>query len=526
MSAVSHGTRHLRQGIGGTKHYAPGAGSARSIHIPAFIPSPRAPQPSTAQRIFTNSRNLVSRFFAHLTTPGLAHSASVVAPSHSLVRPAHFHSTAQSVKASYSLPVRNALYRPLSLPRLPRPAPIPGNVANVGLGTARSFHSARPIFQNVVDNVPIATRALWEAEWEFKAKKKQERRLRKAKENVTPPKTKEMLKQNQKSIVADIPTEVDISEIDHYFPQLDVPEVTTYLLVPLAPTPTARVPLSAQSTAGSTLHPLLPVSDIATTHRMHRNHSLRVSTLFSRLDAAKVWDDPGVSVDAYAFGPGPGVADSHPNEKQCTVLRVTFSGWTAAQVRDVIGESGQGWCEPEEVYPDSISHSSQMSAADDTKVPSSPQSVASSLELESATMSELDFDKDAAVEVGSDFELESDDWDFGLGLAPSPDVQDNFILPTLDFSSSFVQVASPTQSWAPPQQIILRTASELSEEYGNVWSPISSTPLSPSLSCDSLSDLGVDAALQFPHESEMERSWLGISMGLSSSFTERLETPW
>ncbi|KAG1729810.1 hypothetical protein EDB19DRAFT_1742506 [Suillus lakei] len=469
MSAVSHGTRHLRQGIGGTKHYAPGAGPARSLHISTFSPPLRTPQPSTAQRIFTNSRNLVSRFFAHLTTPGLAHSTSAVAvaPSHSLVRPAHFHSTAQRVKASYSLPVRNALYRPLSLPHLPRPSPIPGNIANVGLGTVRSFHSARPIFQNVVDNVPIATRALWEAEWELKGKRKEERKLRKAKENVAPPKTKEMLKPKQKQIVADILSEVDISELDHYLPQ-----------------PSCR----------NILHPLLPVPDIAAAHRTHRNHSLRVSTLFSRLDAAKVWDDPGVSVDAYAFGPG--LADD-PSDKQCTILRVTFAGWTAAQVRSTIGESGQGWCALEEIYPDTMSASSQMSAIDDEEDFSSPQSVASSVELDSASSTELDFDKDA--DFGSDIELESDDWDFGLGLSPSPDVQDNFVLPTLDFSSSFARVASPTQSWAPPPQIILRTASELAEEFGNA-----------------------DA---FPRvaESEMERSWLGISMGLSSSFTDKIE---
>ncbi|KAG2138961.1 hypothetical protein DEU56DRAFT_801098 [Suillus clintonianus] len=526
MSAVSHGTRHLRQGIGGTKHYAPGSGPARSLHIPAFTPPLRAPQPSTAQRLFTNSRNLVSRFFAHLTTPGLAHSASTVAvaPSHSLVRPAHFHSITQSVKASYSLPVRHALYRPLSLPCLPRPPSIPGNVANVGLGTVRSFHSARPIFQNVVDNVPIATRALWEAEWEFNGKKKNEaRKLRKAKENMVPPKTKEMLKPKQRSIVAEIPTEIDISELDHYLPQPALPEVTTYLLVPLAPTPTARLPLSAYSTGTSALHPLLPVPAIAAEHRMHRNHSLRVSTLFSRLDAANVWDDPGVGVDAYAFGPslGPGSADN-PSDEQCTILRVTLAGWTAAQVRGVIGESGQGWCTPEEVYLDTMSASSQMSAIDDEHVSSSPQSVASTLELDSASLSELDFDKDADVEVFSD--IESDDWDYGIGLTTSPGVQDNFVLPTLDFSSSFAQVASPTQSWAPPPQIFLRTASELAEDFGNVWSPASSSSLSPSLSCDLLSDLEADA---FPHvaKSEMERSWLGISMGLSSSFTEKLEAP-
>lgn len=520
MSAVSHGTRHLRQGIGGTKHYAPGAGPARSLHSSAFIPPLRTPQPSTAQRIFTNSRNLVSRFFAHLSAPGLAHSASAaaVAPSHSLVRPAHFHSTAQSVKSSYSLPVRNALYRPLSLPRLPRPPPIPGNVANVGLGTVRLFHSARPIFQNLVDNVPITTRALWEAEWEFKAKKKEERKLRKAKENVAPPKTKEMLKPKEKLIVAEVPTEVDISELDHYLPQPALPEVTTYLLVPIAPTPTARLPLSAHSTVGtSSLHPLLPVPEIATAHRMHRDHSLRVSTLFSRLDAANVWDDPGVGVDAYAFGPGLG---DNPSDKQCTILRVTFVGWTAAQVRSVTGESGQGWCALEEVYSDTMSTSSQMSTIDDEEVLSNPQSVAFDIELDSVSSSELEFGKDA--DVCSDVELDSDDWNFGLGLSPSPDVQDNFVLPTLDFSSSFAQAASPTQSLAPPPQIILRTASELSEEFGGVWSPTSTSSLSPSLSYDYLSDLEPD---EIPRAAEgnMERSWLGVSMGLSSSFTERLE---
>ncbi|KIK41545.1 hypothetical protein CY34DRAFT_805915 [Suillus luteus UH-Slu-Lm8-n1] len=519
MSAVSHGTRHLRQGIGGTKHYAPGAGPARSIHSSAFIPPLRTPQPSTAQRIFTNSRNLVSRFFAHLTTPGLAHSVSTVAaaPSHSLVRPAHFHSTAQSVKASYSLPVRNALYRPLSLPRLPRPTPIPGNVTNVGLGTVRSFHSARPIFQNMVDNVPIATRALWEAEWEFKAKKKDERKMRKAKENIAPPKTKEMLKQKQRPIVTETSTEVDVSELDHYMPQLALPEMTTYLLVPIAPTPTARLPLSAHSAAGiGSLHPLLPVPEIAATHKMHRNHSLRVSTLFSRLDAANVWDDPGVGVDAYAYGQGLG---DNSSDKQCTILRVTFAGWTAAQVRDVTGESGQGWCAIEEVHLDAMSASSQTSTIDDEEDLSSPQSVSSGIEVDSASLSELDLSKDA--DVSSDIELDSDDWDFGVGLSPSPDVQDNFVLPTLDFSSSFVQAASPTYDALPPQ-IILRTASDLAREYGDALSPTSSSSLSPSLSYDSLSDLEADA---IPHvaEGELERSWLGISMGLSSSFAERLE---
>ncbi|OAX39172.1 hypothetical protein K503DRAFT_814385 [Rhizopogon vinicolor AM-OR11-026] len=132
-----------------------------------------------------------------------------------------------------------------------------------------------------------------------------------------------MLKPKQKPGVDATPTEVDSSKLDHYLPQPALPQVMTYFQVLLAPTPTARLPLSAQSIAGiSALHPLLPISDITATHRMHRNHSLRMSNLFSRLDAVDVCANPGVKVDACAFGPAS--ADSHSSDKQCTVFRVTF----------------------------------------------------------------------------------------------------------------------------------------------------------------------------------------------------------
>lgn len=39
----------------------------------------------------------------------------------------------------------------------------PHAVANIGLGTARNFSSGRPVFQNLVQNVPIVARALNEA---------------------------------------------------------------------------------------------------------------------------------------------------------------------------------------------------------------------------------------------------------------------------------------------------------------------------------------------------------------------------
>ncbi|KAJ7744661.1 hypothetical protein B0H16DRAFT_1727223 [Mycena metata] len=40
-------------------------------------------------------------------------------------------------------------------------------MTHVGLGTARNFSSGRPLFQQLADNVPIADRAFYEADWDL-----------------------------------------------------------------------------------------------------------------------------------------------------------------------------------------------------------------------------------------------------------------------------------------------------------------------------------------------------------------------
>ncbi|KAH7928211.1 hypothetical protein BV22DRAFT_1031032 [Leucogyrophana mollusca] len=506
MFAVSHGARQFKQGIGVQKglatHSVSQSSTSRSLHISSFVPRARAPPSvSTTQRVFNESRTLLSRFFAHLTAPGLAHSSVSPSASQTLARPLHSH--ASSITSNLSFPVRHALSKPLSAPRLPRPPALPNSVAHVGLGSARSFHSARPIFQNLVDNVPVATRALWEAEWDIKTKKELKRRFRK-KENQRMKKSGEMIKPKTKEEPFTFSISETAEELEHYFAAPQSAQVTTHLLVPLAPTPTFRLPLSAHS--GSPIditHPLLPIADVATTHHLHRTHSLRVSSLFARLDAANVWDDPGVGVDAYAYGPRDYYDES--TEKQCTILRVTFAGWTADRVRSVIGESGTGWCALEETRP--------------TEHPSSP--------LLSPSLSSMDLESEAEIRPESAY---------GVGLTPTPHneevapdmdseaVSDSFVLPTLDFSSSFASRASPP---APQPEIILRTASELALEYS--WSQSSSGLSSPTLSLSSVSSVESLSDVGFPFppvaaagtsSSDASASWM--SLGLSSQFSARV----
>lgn len=442
MAAVSHGARYLRQGIGVIKQ------PTRSIHIPAR-PNP----PSTTHRIFSETRTLFSRFVSRLFTPGLSHSPSAVSAQPTLIRPTQF-TNSQTVNARFSLPVRHALSRPFSPPRLPKPPVVPANVSQVGLGTARAFHSGRPIFQNMVDNVPIATRALWEAEWELKMRKKEARRMGRASENKTVPKSREMLKPKPKPFIPE--PQYDPSELDVYFPVQPAPAVTTHLLVPLAPTPTARLPLSVRADSGSA-HPLLPIADLAAIHTTHRLHTLRVSTLFARLDAENVWDDPGVNVDAYAFGPRHDAQDAQ--EKQCTVLRVTFRGWNAARVRSILGDSAEEWYSLEETDPDG--HPTYV------PLPDSRHDVSMNMHAESPPLESDEIDSTCASEV----EMDVRDVLSAPPLQASASAQHDLVLPTLDFSSTFSDALGNLPP-LPQPVIFLRTVSELTRDA----EPVSQTP--------------------------------------------------
>lgn len=417
MAAVSHGTRHmLRQSV-----------PKRSIHTPAFTPRPNPP---TLHRIFAETRTLFSRLASHLSTP--------VSAQPPLIRPTQF-SNSHSINARFSLPIKHALSRPFSPPRLPKPPVVPANVTQVGLGTARAFHSGRPIFQNMVDNVPIATRALWEAEWDVKMKKKEARRMHRATQNKTVPKSREMLKPKPKPVIAE--PQYDPSELDVYFPVEPTPAVTTHLLVPLAPTPTARLPLSARTDGGGA-QPLLPISDLASIHTTHRLHSLRVSTLFARLDTANVWDDPGVNVDAYAFGPR-----HDAQEKQCTILRVTFRGWGAGRVRSILGHSAEEWYSLEETLPNG--HPTLVPLPDPRHTRSESPSL-QSIEIDSGRASEVEMDDICDV-------LSSPP------IRASASAQHDLVLPTLDFSSAFSDAVDNLPP--PPQPVMfLRTVSELTSD--------------------------------------------------------------
>ncbi|KAI9456698.1 hypothetical protein BJY52DRAFT_1275523 [Lactarius psammicola] len=381
-------------------HNPPNVSSARGFHTQSFAPRP-LPQSSFASRALHRTKTIFNVFVGHLTTPG-----THLVPGHA---PRSIHSVASripTIENNLSLPVRHALSMRMGSPRLPRPPAVPRGIAQVGLGTARNFTTGRPIFQNIADkihNIPVASRALLEAGLDmrmkddsvraFKAEKKPKKRsrpeslIRPTKVELHPAATR---RGDDESAAA--------TEFDKYFVPPRVPDVSTTLLIPLAPTPTARVPLS--HTLAYDRHPLIPLMELSALHVDTERHASRIKALFEQLDAAQVWDK-GATCEALGGVRGAGV------------LRVHFSGWSAHAVRGVLGEAATGWCILEEERADEF--------GDD--------------ELDAAMS-----DVDSAPDYPGLAELNSS----------SPiDPAYSFVLPTLDFSaSSGVAAAEPSRGLA------------------------------------------------------------------------------
>jgi len=362
-------------------------------------------------------------------------------------------------RQGYTMPGRHpmAQARPFGTAyHLPKAPAVQRSVCQVGLGTARNFHSARPIFQNLVDNVPIAARAFCEADWEIKDKREARKpRLSKKRSSNKGKKASLVIKPIEKKVV-----EVEAAELDHYFAAPVVAETTTYLLVPLAPTPTARNPLPASPSPS-----LLPISVLLDIHSSHELHSLRVSSLFARLDASQVWTSPGVSCSAY--GDPSGLA---------SILKIEFRGWTEFEVRAILGEAGTGWCVLEE----------------ETSETETENAMSPSLSGVSTPLTGIE-EEEAETAIESFFSSESD-----------VDPSHSLIIPSLDLSNHL--------AWSESSSI------------DSVPSPLmlpSQTP--PDVVFDYDSDGSLESYSQFGSDNDESVSWM--MMSVSSRVNEDEEGP-
>jgi hypothetical protein len=117
------------------------------------------------------------------------------------------------IHQTFKIQARQAVRRPFSTYSLPKaPGLAPRFAFGVGLGTARNFYSSRPIFHNLVENVPVSLRIFTEVDCELRTKGKRPVKMTERKETTDVNKTKEMIKLEYK--VQSVPgTQV---ESDHH----------------------------------------------------------------------------------------------------------------------------------------------------------------------------------------------------------------------------------------------------------------------------------------------------------------------
>jgi len=297
-------------------------------------------------------------------------------------------------------------------------------MTQVGLGTARNFSTARPIFQNLVQNVPIAGRAFCEVDWDLKMDRDKRAnhivraKKEKSKQTAKPsPSAKPIRDTKKENVAVEQHTSCIAADLEHYYPEAPAPSVTTYVRIPLAPTPTERVPLASTS---SDFPLLLPLPSMARIYVTHANHSSRVSALFRKLDDARIWTR-GAKMEGWG----------HPSGL-CTVMMITFAGWTEEMVRELVGEEDAQWVAVQEIEDRSPS-SAQAVSDYDSGMDSLFSSALSSPVLRPVAL------PSAATPMDIGLPTLHDDH-------PSSGME--FVMPSIDFSSSFLESQSDRASFA------------------------------------------------------------------------------
>lgn len=316
--------------------------------------------------------------------------------------------------------------------RLPRPPAIPRRVADVGLGTARKFSTARPLFQHLVQNVPVAGRAFYELDLDFQKKLNPtfgtNRFENTAREQDSLPKIPSPIfqRQPQSWISSDdselknmlVPTsEPSEEQLNNYFASPSPSfSIVTFLQIPLVPVPPLPAPVFFQSEENGMTNPadslltFLDLSSIASERVLYSTHAARVSSLYDKLNTNRVWEH-GASCEAL-YDDSSGL---------CFALRVKFEGWTEEDTRSILDLTGDNfnWCTLwQEELPDSSDHQSFiMPILDPSSDPSrqeiglEPSSPWDDLFSNEASQSEFDL-----LDLQSESEVWSVDSGVGGGL--------------------------------------------------------------------------------------------------------------
>lgn len=323
----------------------------------------------------------------------------------------------------------------------PRPVAYPASVSHVGLGAARNFSSARPIFENVCQNVPLGLRALVDSDGIDSRKwAKVRQTIRRAERTAVKghgralPRAEQLKKIEFSSFFGSVAAEASSSAVVESEAVATVEPVV--LVLPLEPSLALSLPSDTTAVASSsTSYRLLTPTVLHSLHSIqnaYESHAHRIRSLSNRLTSAGVFDDPGVGVEMIFV-----------NGEKLVEVRFPAS-WSRRDVEQACGE----WRGAERWY--------QILGGD-----TAPVSFASSSDL--GPLDDLASHSSLAATDDSLSTLDDDDF------AVHDDVVSTLLLPTVDHAMSptlLPESSHWSESWDPHG---VTWAVEDSDSESRVW---------------------------------------------------------
>jgi hypothetical protein len=252
----------------------------------------------------------------------------------------------QHASRSAYLGSRSGVRSANSLFHHPRPSPLSRGVSQVGLGSARNFSSAQPLFQNIVHNAPLALRALGHQVDGFDAKKLRRevrRTIRKqtkldafgASPSLASSGAMGKLVELESSAASDASYETNDAESCFASSPASSFVSNVSLRIPLEPALPVHFGDMSDTEGSSRLLPRSFLASLRDVQELLDLHRVRLRSLLDRLERAGCFDD----TDVRFWEPGGGGDGRGP-------LVIEFGGWwTAADVRQALSvwDGKQTW---------------------------------------------------------------------------------------------------------------------------------------------------------------------------------------
>ncbi|EJU05791.1 hypothetical protein DACRYDRAFT_113833 [Dacryopinax primogenitus] len=244
--------------------------------------SGRPPPAQAGARALHTGHRPPTTFLGRLVQRVLPNSAPHHTPTHASQKPFAYRGV-HTQRSNLSLSARTFIQQNTakSLHYVPRPPMASRGIQQVGLGKARNFSTASPLFHTTVKNVPIVVRAFAQADLDLKTSEREGKVKTTRKGRKAQKRTRALHRLAADNVPVSSTSNVP-EDLEHYFVDA-VPTVLTQVTISLEPFRRSRASSrdDISDSSGSDADFWQSLADI---HALYRPHMRRVEAVIRRLE--------------------------------------------------------------------------------------------------------------------------------------------------------------------------------------------------------------------------------------------------